>query len=314
MRKSSNTILIFVTLSILVLGWNTWLTGGWWKKVDQEAPRFRQEIIVAPGESQKNIMTFGSRVQVEGRVQESVVVFGGEIIVSGEVGGSVVGIGSRVIIKSTAVVNQDVVVLGGTLEKQPGCAVKGDTVFFPTGSKLTGEIIKKGIFFQLGAIFLALKLIGLFFGILLTIFVVGLFPRQVNLAASKIQSDFWPVLGTGLAAILIYVGLILLSVVLMFVLIGIPLFFVVMSLGLVIKVFGGTAFSLFIGQSFLKALGIQKMPHIIWTSIIGLVLTTFLGLIPVAGFLFSLVVSLVGWGVAIRTRFGTTENWFVRQA
>jgi hypothetical protein len=314
MKVMRNTILIFVTLTILILGLNIWLSGGPWPKPARDSLQFNKEITVAAGETEKNIVTFNSRVQVDGRVKESVVVFGGEIIVSGEVGQSVVGIGSRVIIKSTAVINEDVVVLGGTLEKQPGCVVKGDTVFFPTGRKLTGELFKKGIFFPLGTIVLALKLISLFFGILLIIFVAGLFPRQVNLAASQIQNDFWPVLGTGAIALVLFLGLVAVSVVLMFILIGIPLFFVLLLLGLIIKIFGGTAFSYFFGQSFLEALGVQKMPHIIWTSIIGLVLTTFFGMIPIVGFLFTLVVAFIGWGVAIRTRFGTTDNWFKHQS
>jgi len=313
MKAMRNTILIFVTLTILILGLNTWLSGGWWLKSAQDSLQIHREITVAAGETQKNVLTFNSRVQVDGRVEESVVVFGGEIIVSGEVGQSVVGIGSRVTIKSTAVVHEDIVVLGGTLEKEPGCVVKGDTIFFPTGRKLTGELFKKGIFFPLGTIFLALKLISLFFGILLTIFVAGLFPRPVNLAASRIQSDFWPVLGTGAIALVLFLGLVAVSALLMFILVGIPLFFVLISLGLIIKIFGGTAFSYFLGQSFLRALGIQKMPHIIWTSIIGLVLATFFGLIPMVGFLFSVLVGFISWGVAIRTRFGTTDNWFKRQ-
>lgn len=312
MKAIRNTFLIIVTFTALLLSLNTGLSGRWWS-AGQEPDRFHREIVVAAGETENNILAFDSRVLVEGRVKESVVVFGGEIVVNGEVGGSVVGLGSRVVIKPTAVVNQDVVVLGGALEKQPGCLVKGDTVFFPSGSKLTGEFFKKGIFFPLGTLFLALKLISLFFGLLLTLFVAGLFPRQVNLAASKIQSDFWPVLGLGLAAMVTYVGLIVLSAILMFILIGIPLFFVLLSLGLIIKIFGGTAFSFFFGQSFLKALGVRKMPHIIWTSIIGLLLSFFFGLIPIVGFLFSLVVSFLVWGAALRTRFGTLDNWFKRQ-
>ncbi|MBC7363311.1 MAG: hypothetical protein H5U07_02055 [Candidatus Aminicenantes bacterium] len=314
MKAKSNTVLIFVTLIILVLASSSLLSAGWRKISAQSDPQFHREITVAAGETQKNILAFKSRVQVDGRVEENVVVFGGEIIINGEVGQSVVGFGTRVIIKSSAVVNEDVVVLGGTLEKEPGCVVKGDTVFFPTGRKLTGEIFKKGVFFPLGTIFLAFKLISLFFGLLLIIFVAGLFPRQVNLAASRIQNDFWPVLGIGFLSQILFFGLVALSALLMFILIGIPLFFILLSLGMIIKIFGGTAFSYFLGQSFLRALGVQKMPHIIWTSIIGLVLATFFSLLPMVGFLFSLVIGFVGWGVAIRTRFGTTENWFKHQS
>ncbi|MGB4704281.1 MAG: hypothetical protein WBI18_04300 [Candidatus Saccharicenans sp.] len=282
-----------------------------WQKFDSKvSPSFEKEILISAGQTQKNVLAFGSRVVVEGKIEESVVVFGGEIIVSGEVGRSVVGLGSRVTIKSTAIIREDVVVIGGNLEKEPGCTIGQDTIYMPMGSKFVSEIFRKGIFFPLGAVFLALKLIALFFGILLTIFVAGIFPRQVYFAAEKIRTDFWPVLGTGFLAAIIYGGLILLSVLLMFLIIGIPIFFLLLMVGLVLKIFGGTAFSLFFGESFLKALGVKKMPHIVWTAVIGLVLATFFSLIPMLGFIFSLVVSLTGWGVAIRTRFGTLDNWF----
>ncbi|MGB9907511.1 MAG: hypothetical protein ACPLRR_09025 [Candidatus Saccharicenans sp.] len=307
-----NQLFKLVLITLLITGLRG-TVGAAWYKFDQTAqPTFKEEIIIGPQESQKNILAFGSRVVVEGKVEESVVVFGGEVTVSGEVGRSVVGFGSRVIVKSSAVIREDLVVLGGSLEKEPGCTIGQDTVFIPTGGKLASEIFRKGIFFQLGTIFLAIKLISLFFGILLTIFVAGIFPRQVYFAAGKFRSDFWPILVTGLVAMIIYAGLILLSSLLIFLIIGIPVLFILMIAGIVLKIFGGTAFSCFFGESFLRALNVKKMPHLIWTAVIGLVLVTSLSLIPVLGFIFSLVVSLVGWGVAIRTRFGTLDNWLAR--
>ena len=35
-----------------------------------------------------------------------------------------------------------------------------------------------------------------------------------------------------------------------------------------------------------------------------------IGFIPFFGFLFALVLNIIGWGVVIRTKFGTKENWF----
>lgn len=312
MKKHNINIQLIPRLAVImamVLILNLTSPAAWYKFDRTAQPTFKEEILISPGQTQKNVLAFGSRVVVEGKVEESVVVFGGEISVSGEVGRSVVGFGSKVIVRSTAVIREDLVVLGGSLEKEPGCTIGQDTVFIPTGGKFASEIFRKGIFFQLGTIFLALKLISLFFGILLTIFVAGIFPRQVYFAANKIGTDFWPTLGTGFLALIIYAGLIMLSALLIFLIIGLPLLFLLMFAGIVIKVFGGTAFSYFFGESFLRAVGVKRMPHIIWTAVIGLVIVTFLGLIPILGFIFSLVVSLIGWGVAIRTRFGTLDNW-----
>jgi len=308
----SNKKLRIITLVAILLILTGLGRAVWFRPDRPDQPDFQREIIVAKGESQKNVVALNSRVVVEGQVRENVVAFGGEVLVSGEVGKSVVCFGSRVVIKSTAVISEDLVVLGGSLEKEPGCSIGQDTVFIPTGAKFTREVFLKGIFFQLGTIILALKLISLFFGLLLTIFVAGIFPRQVYFAAGKIRTDFWPLLGIGFLAMIIYAGLIMLSALLIFVIIGIPLLFLLLMAGIVIKVFGGTAFSYFFGESFLRALGVKKMPSIIWTAVIGLVVVAFLGLIPIAGLIFSLVVSLAGFGVALRTRFGTLDNWFSR--
>jgi hypothetical protein len=39
---------------------------------------------------------------------------------------------------------------------------------------------------------------------------------------------------------------------------------------------------------------------------------SFVSFIPVVGVLLTFVMSIIGWGVVIRTKFGTTEKWFKR--
>jgi hypothetical protein len=45
----------------------------------------------------------------------------------------------------------------------------------------------------------------------------------------------------------------------------------------------------------------------------GLLVIGLIGLLPVIGLLFGLVLNMVGWGIAIRTKFGTTENVFQKK-
>jgi len=37
------------------------------------------------------------------------------------------------------------------------------------------------------------------------------------------------------------------------------------------------------------------------------------GFVPVLGFLFTFAMNAVGWGVTLRTKFGSRENWFVKK-
>ncbi|MCK7541417.1 MAG: hypothetical protein MZV63_66290 [Marinilabiliales bacterium] len=45
----------------------------------------------------------------------------------------------------------------------------------------------------------------------------------------------------------------------------------------------------------------------------GLLVFSVAGFVPVLGFFFGFVMNAVGWGVAIRTKFGSRENWFVKK-
>jgi len=279
----------------------------------QQSFTVQKDITVAAGEVQDNVIAFGGNVVVEGRVKESVVAIGGTILVSGEVGDAVVSIGSRITLKPSAIVNGDVVSLGGMLEKEPGCIIRGDTVYFKP-SEIGGRLFKGGLFkgifgLPLFPIFFIIKLIGVFLMLLVTLVVAGLFPRQLVRASGQVRASFWPVFGTGLLAIVIFAGMVIFSVLLCFVLIGIPILIALIWAGIAIKLFGRVVLLFFFGESLLKAFG-AKSVSAIGASLTGLVLVSLIDFIPFIGFLFTLVLNIVGWGVVIRTKFGTTENWF----
>jgi len=108
----------------------------------QQGLVLKKDIVVAEGEVQDNVITLGGNVLIEGQVKEDVVAFGGTITVKGTVRGSVVGVGSDIELASTAVIEGDLYSIGGTLNKEPGCAIEGDTVYFKTSediSKLLGR-------------------------------------------------------------------------------------------------------------------------------------------------------------------------------
>ena len=281
----------------------------------QQSFTVQKDITVAAGEVQDNVIAFGGNVVVEGRVKESVVTFGGTILISGEVGDAVVGIGSRITLKPGAIVNGDVVSLGGILEKEPGCIIRGDTVYFKP-SEIGGRLFKGGLFKGIFAlplplipIFFIIRLIGAFLMLLVTLVVAGLFPRQIVRASGEVRASFWPVFGTGLLAIVIFAGAVIFSALLCFVLIGIPILIALIWAGLAIKLFGRVVLFFFFGESLLKAFGAKNVSAI-GASLTGLVLVSLIGFIPFFGFLFALVLNILGWGVVIRTKFGTKENWF----
>jgi hypothetical protein len=279
--------------------------------------RAARDVTVSAGETQDKVFSLGGNVLIEGTVREDVVVFGGSITVSGEVGKSVVGIGSHIVIKSTARIGEDLAALGGTLEKEPGCEVAGDTLYFQT-RELGDRLFKDGILE--GALSLSIiptiivvKLVIIFLWLLAAVLGVALFPKPLAFAAGEIRTHFWPALGTGALAILVFTMGVFFAALLSFILIGIPIALALGVAGFIVKVFGRLAVFYFLGASVLGGSG-NKTVSATAAVMMGLLVFSLAGFVPILGFLFTLVMNAVGWGITLRTKFGTRENWFVNSA
>jgi len=263
-------------------------------------------------ETQDNVVSFGGTIHVKGTVTENVIAFGGSIFIEGEVGEAVVGFGSKITLRSSAEIRGDVVCIAGELTKHPGAFIKGDstTFFFNTPEALKG-IFDNGIV-GLIPIILIFKLISLVFWFILAILLAAIFPRQTMLASAQLRSSFWPTFGVGFLSIIVYTGLILFSALLTLVLIGIPILITLIALGIAVKIFGRIIIFYFFGESLARAFN-KKNPATIASVLLGFLLVSFITLIPIIGSLFSMLISIMGWGAIIRTKFGTTENWFKKK-
>jgi hypothetical protein len=276
---------------------------------------FKKDIVVEKDETQDNIISWGGDIRIEGRVTDSVINFGGTIIITGRVEKTVVGFGSDIMLKPTAKIQGDVLSLGGTLDKAPGAIIEGDTVYFSTSDEVS-KFLKEGFVgvfgFSLLPILIIFKLITLVIWFILAIILVAIFPKQISFASNQIRTSFWPIFGTGILSIIIFTGLILFSVFLCFILIGIPILLALIAVGVVIKIFGRVVVFYFLGDWIFKAFGGKQASGLL-AVLLGLLLFGLLGFIPVIGSLFSFVLSIIGWGVVIRTKFGSMENWFKRK-
>lgn len=276
-----------------------------------------KEVHIAPGETQEEVISFGGNVLIEGKVRGDVVVIGGSITISGEVGQSVVGIFSRVIVKPTASITKDLVAVGGTLEKEPGCTIGGDTIYFQTrelGDRLfrDGHLFKGAFSLSLIPIIVAVKLVLIFLWLIVALLGAALFPKPIAMAAGEIRKHFWPALGIGLVGFAVFWMLLVFAVLLSFILIGIPIALALAMAGFIIGVFGRLAVFYLLGESALRAFG-SKNVSAMGAVLMGLLVFGLAGFVPVLGFLFTIVMNAVGWGIAIRTKFGSRENWFVKK-
>jgi hypothetical protein len=275
----------------------------------------RRDIVVSVGEAQESVFILGGSAVVDGTVKKSVVALGGTVTISGTVEDSVVGIGAAITLKSTAVVKKDVVVIGGSLVRDPGSSVGNDTVYFDL-SHLVPGFMKGGsrgfLSLSLVPLILIIKLISFFMWLLMAFLVAGVFPKQVALASAQVRKSFWPIFGTGFLGLIIFTGLILVSAILSLILIGIPILLFVTVAALVLRVFGQVALYHFFGEMLARSFG-KHNPSVLGASLLGLLLVSFVGFIPVIGLLFSFVMSILAFGAALFTKFGTTTNWFARK-
>ena len=275
---------------------------------------YKDKIVVAVGETRDNVVSFGGDIVVEGKVRKTVLALGGSITVSGEVGETVIGVGSAITIKSSAVIKGDLVGLGGTMDKEPGFKIEGDTVYFKS-SELTGKIFQeglKGIFsVSFWPIILVFKLVNLFVWLLVGVVVAVMFPRQITFAAGELRRHFWPTFGTGLLALVCFTIFVAFAAVLCLILIGIPIVLSLVVVGMIVKAFGRVVLLLLFGESLARAFNKHQISPV-GAVLLGLLVYGFIVFIPFLGFFVSFLLGILGWGVALRTKFGTTTNWFQR--
>jgi len=276
---------------------------------------YHETIVVSAGETRESVVSFGGDIRVEGEVRKSVFGCGGTITVSGEVGDAVVGICSKITLKSTAVVRGDLVAIGSTIEKEPGVRIDGDTVSFGA-SDFTSKIVREGakgiLAVSFWPIIVIFKLVNIFVWFMLALLVASLFPKQVAFASDATRRSFWPTFGTGLAAFILFLFAVVIAAVLCLLLIGIPILFALALTGFVIKVFGKIVVFYLIGESLARSFHRERVSAL-GGALLGLLVLSIIGFVPVFGFLISSFLSILGWGAAIRTKFGTTQNWFARQ-
>ena len=273
----------------------------------QDRASLGNRIVVEKDETKDNVLSFGGSVLIEGEVRESVVVFGGNVEIKGEVGDAVVGIGSEVKIYPSAKIKGDVVVLGGRLERDVGGIIEGDVVHFGNIqglSNIFNQFFRGAFSLSFAPIVMIFKLLNIFIWFILAIILVAIFPNQISFASSQIEKKFWPIAGIGILGILIFAGLVLLSVILSIFLIGIPILFLLILAGFIVQFFGRVVLFYFFGEKFLQAFNWKPGSQIV-IVIVGVAIVSLIRFIPVIGLLFALCLSVLGWGVVLKTRFGT---------
>ena len=275
----------------------------------------------------------GSRVRFAGsvtvdedeRVGDAVVAIGGSVSVRGQVDGDVVAIGGGVHLGPKAVVNGAVTSIGGGIHREEGSRVNGDVVELGVGGPWM-MVPWSAVGFHPDLLSGWFRLVGTGLRIalllLVTLIVVAVADGPVSRIAARAGADPWVSGFVGLAAEILFVPVLVITVVVLAIsIIGIPLLLLIpfalvaLLLG-VLMGFAGVArrvgrWAMGDGRSALATTAVGVV-----LIVAGAILARLLYLIPgpfwpiamavgAAGLFLEYVAWTVGLGALLLTRFGT---------
>jgi cytoskeletal protein CcmA (bactofilin family) len=261
-----------------------------------------------------SLVVFGGAVTLEegSRVNGDVVLLGGTVNVNGNVQGSVVGIGGVVSLGSSAVVDGDLTTVAATLNREEGARIEGQIItgFRPSvnmplpGGVYIPEVPNVGFTVPpfLNVIWFVFRT---FLWAALAVLLVMFLPTQTERAADAIVRQ--PILAGGIGLLTAIVApLLLVGIAITIILIPVSL---VGALVLAIAwFFGRIALGLEIGKRF-EQMTNQTWPPAVAAGVGTFVLTFIVDgageLLSCLGWIFPVVVGILGLGGIFLTRFGT---------
>lgn len=269
-----------------------------------------------------DLLVFGGNVTLEAEsiVDGNVLLLGGNADIDGEVNGDLALLGGNASLGANAVLQGSVISLGGNLSRAEGAEIGGDVVSadefsipmqfdFPSfgfgRSRIVGPFDNVGFRFSpvwdvLWFGFRSLLLAAL------AILVVMFWPKPTARAAGAVVSQ--PILSGGLGLLTFIVAPILLVVLAITIILS-PVSLVAGILLVVAGVFGWIAIGLEVGDRLSEAFKWEVHPAA--SAGIGTLATSLvvggIGLIPCVGWLAGVVVTAIGLGAVLLTRFGSRE-------
>jgi hypothetical protein len=244
----------------------------------------------------QDIVKFGEDVEVgRGMEVDSAVAIGGSVTVSGKVKGDAVAIGGSLYLKDWSEVGGNAVSIGGKVDKSPRATVRGDVtvVGFPFASP---AVEKEGAILGL-TIFSIISFIAF---LVLVIILVAIFPNQLGKVSSAVEENLLKTFLYGLLVVILFVPVIILLAISIAGIILIPVWAILVC---VAGLFGYIAAAHFIGRKILKAFKLSVKTMMVET-LVGIIILGVVGIVPFVGFIIKTVISCMGLGGVVLTKFG----------
>lgn len=269
------------------------------------------------------VVSFGQPATVSGDTEGDVQVVGSTATIGGRVTGDVVVLAGDVQFLDGAVVEGDVVCIGGRVKGAEKARIEGQV--FDPGSFDAGWNIgpiresTSGSGSPTSLLTLAVKL-SLLLAWLAAAALITLFAgREVRVSSVELRASALHSLVLGLLAFTSFVLTAIVFSYLVPFMIGVPLLAALGAFAVAVKIFGMVAVFHAIGSAVAGARNRDQLARRRWLrgdlamSVVGLLLLGAIHLLPVVGNAVWMVSSIFGIGVAVGTRFGTRDPWFLAE-
>ncbi len=269
-----------------------------------EPEAYEEELAGASDE----VRVVGDLVVGKTQTVGDAIAVAGDVIVWGRVTGDAVAVAGSVRVQGGGRVDGDAVSIGGEVVKEGDAYVGGETIglggwtwsakrFVPSFTKnwFFSALVGRLVDFWNALLFAALAVV-----------IVALFRVRMETVAGVAFER------AGLSAVYGIVAWLLIipvAVLLLVTCIGIPLIAVEILLVVAAWIAGSVAVSLALGRRIGEALDLPIASAALATFI-GAVVLGVIGLVPLAGDLVVFALSLIGFGAALLTGFGTDPMWF----
>ncbi len=255
--------------------------------------------VMHSGAVEGEVMVFGANVTLAGKYRDKVKVGAANLTLSGTFDGPVAAGAAKITVAPTAVIKGDLIYTAASLDRQEGSQIRGKIA--QREFKERKEWVEKGkkAILSLWIAYWVLSIPAL---IIAGLLIHYLFPRGTEAVLAAIPRSPWKNLGVGLVFVVVVpVGI----TIALITLVGIPIGIMV-ALGYGILIYISRIFiGVWIGRKILGYFKKSLATAFFWPLFLGTLITTFLLIIPVLGWLFRLffVLFAVGtiWLVIWRT-------------
>ncbi|MEM9407779.1 MAG: hypothetical protein AAGA81_17200 [Acidobacteriota bacterium] len=261
--------------------------------------------------AQRQLVAVGRGLIVLGEARQNAVAIGGEIEIVGEVAGDVISLGGSVRLADGAVIGGDVCALGGVVELGEGAKVGGRSLAYPNAPSaflllLEGPALGLS---PTSPVVIAAKLSLIASWMLVSLALLRFFPRPMDETVETVSNEPFRCFFAGLTATLGGVLVLAMLTAVMAPIAGVPIAALLILLAVLLKLWGLVAVFGGLGRWLFQSVGKNPWRTVIsvQATLLGLVLLSTVKMTPYLGTGVWTVVSLVGVGAALISRFGQGE-------